>query len=96
MGQQGKNAEMIVKNALNSLGWSASGVGGWPDFLCYREREGKIELAAVEVKSANDQIRSNQRKILKLLANVMKVYVVRDPGGDQEFEIERIEASNGR
>lgn len=64
--------EERVKQAYENQGWAAIR-DGWPDFLMYRVVDGKVELRAVEVKSEQDKLRPNQKKMLALLSTVMDV-----------------------
>lgn len=60
---------------------------GWPDFLCFIERDGKIELHAIEVKSKNGQLHGDQEKMLDLLSTVMPVYFIRDMGVEEPLRV---------
>ena len=55
---------------------------GWPDFLAYREIDGKLEVVAVEVKAGTDTVKPEQRenhKILHQLGIPVDVYWVESP-----------------
>lgn len=73
--------EKKVRAAYEAKGWTVLR-DGWPDFLCIRKRaDGTIELSGVEVKSKNDLLRDNQKKMLASLSTVMEVKEVREGSG---------------
>lgn len=70
-------AEQHVRRALSTDGWQLLHTG-WPDFLLVRGKE----IAAVEVKTGSDHVRSNQLQVLRALkAAGIPVFVVRIASG---------------
>ena len=84
--------EQVAVNELVPLGWSIINKG-WPDLFCFREGTNGTELMAVEVKSKADKLRPSQELVLKLLATVMPVYVLRESGCDGQLREQRINAT---
>ena len=70
---------------LTTDGWRCA-KRGWPDLLMFKGNK----LVAIEVKSRTDKVRAEQLIILKKLALVMPVFVVRECA-DGEFREQRID-----
>lgn len=69
------STETTIAQQLRDQGWQLL-TAGWPDFLCFKEVDGKVRLAAIEVKSFKSKPSPHQEELLRVLANVMEAYVI--------------------
>ena len=73
-----------VVDVHRELGWNVLR-NGWPDFLMYREVDGKLEVRAAEVKSENDALRPNQIKMLDLLSRLVPTFLIEEGTGYGDY-----------
>jgi len=59
-------AEIYVKDILKKEGWSVMHKG-YPDFFCYKIIDNKLCIQFIEVKSGNDRLTVDQRKMKEIL-----------------------------
>jgi VRR-NUC domain len=89
---KGPRREQAAKNALEKRGWTVL-KGGWPDFICTRVVNGKIEMCMVEVKAEDSELSDRQVQMHRILrdlgipVHILTVYV--DSYGAWERSLER-------
>jgi hypothetical protein len=74
-------AAVLLKNE----GWTVLR-RGWPDFLCFRNVEGRTEILCVEVKSRNGRLSAEQMKAHELLRTANLPIRIMRPEGEAELE----------
>lgn len=61
-----RRAEHKTREKYEGEGWDVL-MNGWPDLLCFRKVNGKVQVRAVESKGDGDFLRSNQRRLHDVL-----------------------------
>jgi hypothetical protein len=73
-----QKSEQYVKNALQLEGWCVMHKG-FPDFLCYKIIDNKLQIKFIEVKSGKDTLTIDQRKmqeIFKKVGLIVSTYII--------------------
>lgn len=70
-------SEEYVKQGMQKAGWNTL-KRGYPDFLCYKEENGKMILCFVEVKTFDSKLTQDQLKMKSILEKYgLEVKVIR-------------------
>lgn len=70
------HSEIRAREDLINEGWKVLR-NGWPDFLCTRMKEGKMEFMVCEVKTPNDKLREEQLFVKRFFEMIDIPYVIK-------------------